>query len=159
MPRKPRLSEATWPSAGCAMSMRPSALPRQRGMKRTVGNILTERPKLSTGKAYAVGDRALSASSRAAAPERISARLGRDPAESRISALAARRTGEQNGSAQGGRCRLSRSLAGIDPRARRSIGPRPRMISALHSQRSASGRADLCGSPRPLPPFAKPCGN
>ena len=85
--------------------------------------------------------------------------MGRDPDESRHCALNARRAGERDGAARGGRCRLSQRLAGIYPRARRSSGPRPKTISAMRSECSASERAGARGSRRPPPPIAKPCRN
>ena len=80
------------------------------------------------------------------------------PDESRQCARNARRAGERHGTAQGGRCRLSRSFAGMDPRARSApMGHDADRISVLRLRPSASGRAGRRGWGRPSPPIAKPC--
>ncbi len=50
-----------------------------------------------------------------------------------------------------------RALLSLHVRTDRSIGPRPRIILAMRSFASASGRAGRRGSKRPSRPFATPC--
>jgi hypothetical protein len=52
---------------------------------------------------------------------------------------------------------IARFWAKEPANACRSNGPGPRIISAMRSRNSASGRAGRRGSTRPSPPFATPC--
>ena len=63
-------------------------------------------------------------------------------------------TGERDGAARGGRRHLSRSLAGMDPRARAvPMGHDPRKYGQC-ARRSASGKVGRQNSKRPSPPIA-----
>ncbi len=65
-----------------------------------------------------------------------------------------------HGAARRGRCRLSRRLAGIDPRARAApMGHDPDESRHGALKSSASGRGARSGSRRPSPPIARPCRN